>query len=106
MYAHEVKQISDAETIEKAKAKYEAEMMVWQIAADKAKAEGVPEPKRPRGLPRIGSRWPSALFNGMISPLTSSTIKGVIWYQGENDVTGLGWYKPLFPKLIKSWRDA
>jgi len=106
MYAHEVKQISDPETIEKAKAKYQAEMVIWQEAADKAKAEGVPEPKRPRGLPRIGSRWPSALFNGMISPLTSSTIKGVIWYQGENDVSGLGWYKPLFPNLIQSWRDA
>ena len=63
-------------------------------------------PRTPRGLPRIGARWPSALFNGMISPLTSSTIKGVIWYQGENDVTGLGWYKPLFPNLIQSWRDA
>lgn len=42
----------------------------------------------------------------MISPLTSSTIKGVIWYQGENDVSGVGWYAPLFPNLIQSWRDA
>ncbi len=63
-------------------------------------------PRTPKGLPRIGARWPSALFNGMISPLTSSTIKGVIWYQGENDVSGVGWYRPLFPNLIQSWRDA
>lgn len=106
MYAHEVKIVSDQEYIEKAKAKYEAEMVVWQEAAEKAKAEGAPEPGRPRGLPRIGARWPSALFNGMISPLTSSTIKGAIWYQGENDVSGVGWYRPLFPNLIQSWRDA
>ena len=106
MYANEVKQVSDPETIAKAKAKYEAEMVTWHEAAAKAKAEGAPEPGRPRGLPRIGARWPSALFNGMISPLTASTIKGVIWYQGENDVTGLPWYKPLFPNLIQSWRDA
>ena len=106
MYVHEVKMVSDEETIEKAKAKYEAEMEKWQEAADKAKAEGAPEPARPRGLPRIGARTPSALFNGMISPLTSSTIKGAIWYQGENDVSGLVWYKPLFPNLIQSWRDA
>ncbi len=106
MYTNEVKMISDPETIAKAKAKYEADMKVWQVAAAKAKAEGTTEPRRPRGLPRIGARYPSALFNGMISPLTSSTIKGVIWYQGENDVTGLVWYKPLFPNLIKSWRDA
>jgi sialate O-acetylesterase len=81
-------------------------MVIWKEAADKAKAEGTKEPGRPRGLPRIGSRSPSALFNGMISPLTASTIKGVIWYQGENDVPGLVWYKPLFPNLIQSWRDA
>jgi sialate O-acetylesterase len=106
MYAHEVKMVSDEETIEKAKAKYEAEMVTWQEAVDKAKAQGAPEPARPRGLPRIGARTPSALFNGMISPLTASTIKGAIWYQGENDVSGLVWYKPLFPNLIQSWRDA
>ena len=106
MYAHEVKIVSDKDYIEKGKAKYEAEMVTWEAAAEKAKAEGAPEPRRPRGLPRIGARWPSALFNGMISPLTSSTIKGVIWYQGENDVSGLAWYKPLFPNLIQSWRDA
>lgn len=106
MYAHEVKLVSDPETIEKAKAKYEAEMLTWRVAAEKAKTEGSPEPGRPRGLPRIGARWPSALFNGMISPLTSLTIKGAIWYQGENDVSGVGWYRPLFPNLIQSWRDA
>lgn len=106
MYVNEVKLISDQETIEKATAKYNADMETWQQAADKAKAQGDALPAKPRGLPRIGSRTPSALFNGMISPLTSFTIKGVIWYQGENDVTGLSWYRPLFPNLIQSWRDA
>ncbi|MCF7958045.1 MAG: hypothetical protein K9M57_06300 [Phycisphaerae bacterium] len=63
-------------------------------------------PRAPRALPGIGARYPSALFNGMISPLTPLTIKGAIWYQGENDVSGVGWYRPLFPNLIQSWRDA
>ena len=106
MYAHEVKLVSDEETIAIAGAKYEAEMAKWQEAVDKADAAGASLPARPGGLPRIGARYPSALFNGMISPLASSTIKGVIWYQGENDVSGLAWYKPLFPNLIQSWRDA
>ncbi|MDA7518298.1 hypothetical protein N8529_00875 [bacterium] len=106
MYAHEVKLVSDPETIAGAKAKYEAEMVVWQEAAENAKAEGSPEPGRPRGLPRIGARTPSALFNGMISPLTASTIKGAIWYQGKHDISGVGWYRPLFSNLIQSWRDA
>ncbi|PQJ28493.1 hypothetical protein BSZ32_08200 [Rubritalea profundi] len=49
MYAHEVKQISDAETIEKAKAKYEAEMMVWQIARirRKRRSSGAEASERP-----------------------------------------------------------
>ena len=106
MYVNEVKQISDKETIEKATAKYSADMEEWQAAAEKAKAQGTKPPARPRGLPRIGARTPSALFNGMISPLTALRIRGVIWYQGENDVTGLPWYRPLFPNLIQSWRDA
>ena len=55
---------------------------------------------------RVHARYPSALFNGMISPLTPFTIKGAIWYQGENDVSGVVWYRPLFPNLIQSWRDA
>lgn len=37
---------------------FEAEMVVWQEAAEKAKAEGAPEPGRPRGLPRIGRGSP------------------------------------------------
>ncbi len=106
IYADEVKQVSDPETIEMARAKYEADMEKWQEAAEKAKAAGAPEPPRPRDLPRVGTRWPSALFNGMISPLTAFTIKGVVWYQGENDVGGVGWYQTLFPNLIQSWRDG
>ncbi len=106
LYATEVKLVSDPETVEKTRAKYEAEMEKCQVAAAKAKAQGAPEPSRPQGLPQISTRWPSALFNGMISPLSASTIKGVIWYQGENDVGAEAWYRPLFPNLIQSWRDA
>lgn len=106
MYVNEVKQISDKETIERATAKYNADMELWQDAVKQAEADGTKPPARPRGLPRIGARTPSALFNGMISPLTALKIRGVIWYQGENDVTGLPWYRPLFPNLIQSWRDA
>lgn len=75
----------------------------WRYKAGSARSTW---PGSPKGLPRINGRWPSALFNGMIAPLTSKTIRGAIWYQGENDVSGLIWYKPLFPNLIQSWRDA
>jgi sialate O-acetylesterase len=47
----------------------------------------------------------SAIYNGMINPLTSFGIKGVVWYQGESN-GGNGWsYRTTFPLLIKSWRE-
>lgn len=73
---------------------------------EKAEGEGASLPARPRGLPRIGARTSSASFKGIISSLSFSTITGAIFDEGENDVSGVGWYRPLFPNLIQSWRDA
>ncbi|MEO6924304.1 MAG: sialate O-acetylesterase, partial [Bryocella sp.] len=48
----------------------------------------------------------SALYNGMIAPLISYPIKGVIWYQGENDASPerAPLYDKLFAALIQDWR--
>ncbi len=46
------------------------------------------------------------LYNGMISPLTNFTIKGVVWYQGENNMRIPQYYKNSLTLLIKSWRKA
>jgi sialate O-acetylesterase len=51
-------------------------------------------------------RWkPTGLYNGMIAPLTSYTIKGVIWYQGESNTGRPQEYATLFKALIKNWRE-
>ncbi|WP_348267897.1 sialate O-acetylesterase [Edaphobacter paludis] len=50
---------------------------------------------------------PAALFNGMISPMTPYSIKGVIWYQGESDsapATG-PIYAKSFSTMIGDWRS-
>jgi sialate O-acetylesterase len=49
--------------------------------------------------------FPSLLYNGMINPLISFPIKGVIWYQGENNAGNYIKYRSLFPALIKDWRQ-
>lgn len=50
---------------------------------------------------------PSWLFNGMIAPFTQMAMKGVIWYQGENDARLRPRdYRQIFPVLITSWREA
>jgi sialate O-acetylesterase len=40
----------------------------------------------------------------MINPLIPFTFKGVIWYQGENNVSKPTIYKNLFSSLIDGWR--
>ena len=47
---------------------------------------------------------PTALFNSMINPLVSFTIKGVLWYQGESNRQEPENYKKLFPAMVKDWR--
>jgi len=63
---------------------------------------------KPGELP-ITQHSPAKLYNGMIHPLLSYGIKGVIWYQGESNVDYCSGdperYLKLFPLLIKSWRN-
>ncbi len=47
---------------------------------------------------------PTALYNGMISPIAPMRIKGVIWYQGEANADRPVQYRALFPTLIEDWR--
>jgi len=44
------------------------------------------------------------LYNGMIHPLVGLGIKGVIWYQGEQDASRAKLYRRLLPAMVKSWR--
>ncbi len=49
--------------------------------------------------------YPSLLYNGMINPLINFPIKGVIWYQGENNAANYEKYRSLFPAMINDWRN-
>jgi sialate O-acetylesterase len=53
------------------------------------------------------NKVPSLLYNRMIYPLLRYPIKGAIWYQGESNANNdeqARAYRPLFAKLIESWR--
>ncbi len=47
----------------------------------------------------------TGLYNGMLTPLFPYAIKGVIWYQGESNVSRAEQHRTLFPALIKNWRE-
>jgi sialate O-acetylesterase len=46
----------------------------------------------------------TVLYNGVIAPLQPFAIKGVIWYQGEQNAARAHQYRTLFPALIRDWR--
>ena len=47
---------------------------------------------------------PSSIFNGMIAPILPYAIRGVIWYQGENNCRRAYQYRTAFPLMISGWR--
>ncbi|KAM8927623.1 sialate O-acetylesterase [Pelodytes ibericus] len=49
----------------------------------------------------------SVLWNAMIHPLLNMTIKGAIWYQGEeNTAMNTDLYNCTFPAMIEDWRRS
>ena len=48
--------------------------------------------------------YPSVLYNAMVHPLEKLAIKGVIWYQGENNAERAVEYRKAMPLLINDWR--
>jgi sialate O-acetylesterase len=53
---------------------------------------------------QFNQKSPTALFNGMISPLAGFGIAGAIWYQGEANKERPAEYAALFPAMITDWR--
>ncbi|TRX25100.1 sialate O-acetylesterase [Flavobacterium franklandianum] len=48
--------------------------------------------------------YPSLLYNAMINPLVPFAFHGVLWYQGEANVTRAKQYQIAFPLMINDWR--
>ncbi len=91
-----------------AKTKYEKAMAAWEKKKGQPAAKGKRTPRKPQlaGRPRQDRNYPSNLFNGKINPLIGYTIKGAVWYQGENS-SSRGFshlYGDQLSTLIKDWR--
>ena len=88
------------------KLRYPAERAAWGRAEELAKAAHAKNPL-PWPPPPMGPGTPfapSGLFNGMIAPLQPYGLRGVIWYQGEQNWARPDEYAELFPAMIHSWR--
>jgi sialate O-acetylesterase len=90
-----------------AKANFDKAIAEWQQAADKAKAAGQPEPKKPDAPRGPNHPWRVAgLYNAMIAPLVPFSVQGAVWYQGESNAGRAYQYRKLFPAMITDWRKA
>lgn len=91
-----------------AQARYEKALVSWKARANEAKEAGQRPPRKPQlaAKPRMDRNYPANLFNGKINPIVGYTIKGAIWYQGENS-SGRGFahlYGVQLRTLIADWR--
>ena len=65
---------------------------------------GIPNIKEPPK--RVHPKYlPSSLYNAMLYPFFEYKIRGVLWYQGESNVSRAKEYGKLFPIMIQDWRD-
>ncbi len=79
--------------------KYKADLDKWKADTSKAKGAAPREPVGPHY-----SKSPYKLYNGMIAPVLPYTLKGTIWYQGEDNAGRAAQYRRLFPAMIENWR--
>ena len=82
----------------------------WEALAKATEAKGE---KKPGGKPNPRSyqnpaqgRIPSGALNAMIIPLEGLTVRGTLFYQGENNSFGNTWipFQETFPSVISDWR--
>jgi sialate O-acetylesterase len=66
--------------------------------------QAFPQIRVPKDTAGTGKNTPAVLFNAMINPLVGYGIKGVIWYQGEQNRVNPGIYDQLLPAMVKEWR--
>ncbi len=60
--------------------------------------------KTPPDTAKIIKNDPSVLFNAMINPIIGFNMKGVLWYQGENNRVNPLTYDKKMAAMVKEWR--
>lgn len=52
----------------------------------------------------VEKNYPTVVYNSLVAPFIDFPIKGVIWYQGESDISNYQNYPKLFKALVIDWR--
>ena len=92
----------------KVKEDYERKLESWAKEVKEAEAANTPPPAKPAEPQLLNKTKPSSIYNAVVAPISNYTIRGVIWYQGENNAykSEAFAYRYLFPAMIQGWRNA
>ena len=95
-----------------AKKRFETDMAIWEKAKKEAEARGG---KAPGGRPNARNytdpakkAHPGAMYRGTLMPIAPFTVRGALFYQGENNSFGESWkpFPKTFPAVVSDWRRA
>ena len=101
--------LADYQTMPTRKKVYDEKRAAYEAALAKSKQDGTPAPPWPGSFE--ADAYPGPYFYGRVYPLAPFALRGVIWYQGENeaiDFQGVNHsktYKDFFPVMIAEWRS-
>ena len=68
--------------------------------------ESIPQEKRNRNHDVNYYKHATGLFNAMIHPLIEFPVRGIIWYQGCDNVGRAAQYQAAFQTMITDWRKC
>ena len=94
-----------------AKKRFQADLKDWEVKVAEARAKNERLPRRPNSNAYqnpANQGQPGGMYNGLIVPLAPFTLRGVVFYQGENNSFAESW-KPFhrtFPAIVADWRKA
>jgi hypothetical protein len=94
---------------EKARKQLDLELADWEKrgAAAKAQNKGIPGKPTLRTNPAEDRNFPAGPFNAMIWPLRHMSVRGVFFYQGENNYFDqFDSFEKTYPAIVTSWRKA
>ena len=84
-------------------ADFSAALETWQQTPEDQRGDR-PRPPATALFDPAHPRRPAVLYNGMIAPLESVAVRGVLWYQGEGNSWRARQYAALLNTLFADWR--
>ena len=93
------------ERYDSARAHTRAALAEYELVQAKARLSNVTQKMSRPVDPEQGKGIPGGLFNAMVAPYVPFAIRGIIWYQGESNVSRARQYRKLFAAMIRDWRN-